>query len=211
MVRRVLELYGENPQDWKNAWKKITLECGIDAEGQKAAVSDEFPSRHVTFAGIDVRLNGAYVLIGYLWGNGDMAKTMEIATRCGADSDCNPSSACGVLAASMGAKALDEKYISRFDKSRKWEFTDYDWPALLAVCEKLARKIVLAEGGRAEKDAKGNEWFVIPVKDPQPSALVTAQKPSPLPDDVRYTDAEKSQIRYRPTGSCGAQSEPVIR
>jgi hypothetical protein len=37
-----------------------------------------------------------------LYGNGDFFKTIDIATRCGQDSDCNPASAGGILGAITG-------------------------------------------------------------------------------------------------------------
>ena len=46
---------------------------------------------------IDARLNAAYVVLGLLYGKGDMTRTISIATRAGQDSDCNPSSAAGIL------------------------------------------------------------------------------------------------------------------
>lgn len=41
-------------------------------------------------------------MIGLLYGNGDYTKTIEIATRCGQDADCNPSSAAGILGTMLG-------------------------------------------------------------------------------------------------------------
>ncbi|MBE0713247.1 MAG: ADP-ribosylglycohydrolase family protein, partial [Candidatus Aminicenantes bacterium] len=51
---------------------------------------------------IDARVNGAYVVIGLLYGHGDFGRTLEIATRCDQDSDCNPASAGGILGAMLG-------------------------------------------------------------------------------------------------------------
>ncbi|HKN45550.1 MAG TPA: ADP-ribosylglycohydrolase family protein, partial [Propionibacteriaceae bacterium] len=51
---------------------------------------------------IDARLNAAYVVLGLLYGKGDMTRTIAIATRAGQDSDCNPSSAAGILGAIIG-------------------------------------------------------------------------------------------------------------
>ena len=58
---------------------------------------------------IDARLNGAYVALGLLYGSGDFAKTLDVSTRAGQDSDCNPSSAAGILGVMLGyAKIPDE-------------------------------------------------------------------------------------------------------
>jgi hypothetical protein len=75
---------------------------------------------------IDANVNAAYVVIGLLYGKGDFTRTMEISTRCGQDSDCNPSSAGGILGTLLGynnipaywkqglkeAEPLDFKYTS---------------------------------------------------------------------------------------------------
>ena len=51
---------------------------------------------------IDAKLNGAYVLIGLLYGGGDFESSMRIAMQCGQDSDCNPGSAAAVLGTYYG-------------------------------------------------------------------------------------------------------------
>jgi ADP-ribosylglycohydrolase len=43
-----------------------------------------------------------------LYGQGDFSKTMEISTRCGQDSDCNPASAGGILGTMMGHSNIPE-------------------------------------------------------------------------------------------------------
>lgn len=201
MVRQVLADYRANPRDWTTAWKKVTGEYYYGRKG----------ARYVSCPEIDVRLNGAYVVIGYLFGEGDFSRTVDIATRCGCDSDCNPSSACGVLGVQLGAKGIPPEYTSGLDKKAKWEFTDYDWDALVAACEGLVRKVVVAEGGRVERDSAGREWLVIPVSDPRPNKFEPADRPGPLPADVRLTDAEMARIGYLPCGWQGAQSEPRKR
>ena len=51
---------------------------------------------------LDVRINGAYVYMGLLYGDGDFWKSMNIAMRCGLDSDCNPSTVGGILGTALG-------------------------------------------------------------------------------------------------------------
>ena len=55
---------------------------------------------------IDAKLNGAYIVMGLLYGEGDPMKTLEISTRCGQDSDCNPSNALAVLGVINGFSGL---------------------------------------------------------------------------------------------------------
>jgi hypothetical protein len=89
----VIALHAKHPDDWKRAWFEIQKQWAEDigcAEGVFAAFN------------IDARLNAAYVVLGLLYGQGDMTQTIAIATRAGQDSDCNPSSAAGILGTTLG-------------------------------------------------------------------------------------------------------------
>ena len=195
MVRDVLGWYKADPKDWQKAWRLVVDRYGRDKGPRMGKVS--------TYR-IDVKVNGAMVLVGYLWGEGDVFKTMHIATACGFDSDCNPSSALGVLGVQIGLKGFGPEYVSKFDKGLKWEHTDYDWPKLLAVSESLTRQIVVAEGGRIERDAKG-EYFVIPEKKPEIGPTMSSKNPGPGGDE-RLDERENAAILYHPCRSQGAPS-----
>ncbi len=89
----VIALHAKHPDDWKLAWFEIQKQWAEDvgcAEGVFAAFN------------IDARLNAAYVVLGLLYGGGDMTRTIAISTRAGQDSDCNPSSAAGILGTMLG-------------------------------------------------------------------------------------------------------------
>ena len=94
-VKDVIKLHQQYPSDWQAAWKELENKWG---------------SSHICGAGstfnIDAKLNGAYIVMGLLYGNGDPMKTMEITVRCGQDSDCNPSNAMAVLGVMYGFKKL---------------------------------------------------------------------------------------------------------
>lgn len=51
---------------------------------------------------IDAKLNAAYIVLGLLYGQGHYTRTMQISTRAGQDSDCDPSSAGGILGVMLG-------------------------------------------------------------------------------------------------------------
>lgn len=78
IVQDVLKFYREDPTDWKKAWHKL---------------QDKWEYTDICGAGIDynidAKLNGAYIVIGLLYDEGDVFRTMDISTRCGHDSDCN--------------------------------------------------------------------------------------------------------------------------
>jgi len=96
-VRDVVACYHADPVDWKKAWSEVERKWAQDI-GCPDFVFDP--------GNIDARVNGAYVVIGLLYGHGDFGRTLEIATRCGQDSDCNPASAGGILGAMLGYSGI---------------------------------------------------------------------------------------------------------
>ena len=98
---------------------------------------------------IDARVNGAYVVLGLLYGDGDFAKTLEISTRAGQDSDCNPSSAAGILGVMLGYERIPEKWKAGIPglADTKFEFTSYSFNEIVASTLERAEKIILAAGG----------------------------------------------------------------
>jgi hypothetical protein len=186
MVRDVLRWYREDPRDWVNAWELVNAKYLRDPAYRR------FSSSGTSESSVDARLNGAYVLIGLLYGNGDPDRTITIACRCGEDSDCNPANAGGVLFAAMGYERVPERFRARLDRQTKWAYTAYDWDSLLAVCEKLARQAVTRAGGIVV-DERGQEVFLIPVQTPRPGPLQQSWAPGPITNS-RFTPAEMSQI-----------------
>ena len=183
MVRDMLAWYRENPDDWEKTWQKCQKKYREDPAYQKASNG-----------GIDCKINGAYVLMGLLYGKRNIEKTIVISMRCGQDSDCNPSSAAGVLFTTIGFSKLPEQYKA-LDEKRSFLHTPYSFPALMEVCEKLARQILEREGGRVERDATGQEVFLIPVKAPKPSKLELSWDPGPIAGS-RFTPEEMEKIEF---------------
>lgn len=95
MVRDVLDVHQRLPS-WQDAWKEIKPKWGMK-DGK-------------VVSGLDVRINGANVYLGLLYGGGDFWKSMNISMRCGVDSDCNPSSVAGILGTVLGMKGIPEKW-----------------------------------------------------------------------------------------------------
>ena len=60
---------------------------------------------------IEASMNSCHVVTGLLYGEGDFLKSMEIATRCGNDADCNPGTVAGILGAMKGYNWIPENFI----------------------------------------------------------------------------------------------------
>ena len=215
MVRDLLQWSREVPE-WEDCWQRCQAKYRQDPAYQKASNG-----------GIDCKINGAYVLMGLLYGKGDLDRTILISCRCGQDSDCNPSSAAGVLFTTVGFAKLPGRFTKELDEKTVFSHTAYDLPGLFKVCEDLARQAVAAEGGRVERDPDGKEVFVIPVKPAQPGALELSWEPGPIAGS-RFSDDEMARITATGTPAavkaafgqfapgwtiafCGTDMEPGLR
>ena len=100
-IRDAIELHMLYPEDWTLAWAELDRKWG------NCDMSLAFDSYN-----IDAKLNGAFVVLGLLYGENDFAKTMEISIRCGQDSDCNPATAAAVLGVKNGYEAIPDIWKS---------------------------------------------------------------------------------------------------
>ena len=190
-ISDVVRWHREHPDDWEAAWKEIEAKYQKDRAYRRFSCSkdEKEPYRF----NIDAKINGAYIVMGLLYGEGDPEKTINIATRCGQDSDCNPSNAAGVLFTTIGYANLPEKYTSALDTETKFNSTTYSFSTLIDVCDKLADQAVARAGGWIER-AEGTETFVIPIERPRPNTLETCWEPGPKAES-RFTPEEMRQIK----------------
>ena len=153
-ISDVVRWHAENPTDWLATWKKIEEKWQDDVDCE--------PGNPVN---IDAKLNGAYIVVGLLYGGGDLAKTIEVATRCGQDNDCNPSSAAGVLCCMKGFSAIDPQWTSGIAAIENTNFshTNYSFKTLIPTCQKTTEAIMRRAGGQVTDDA-----YVIPRQTPKP-------------------------------------------
>lgn len=194
-IRDVLQWYRENPENWQTTWQRIEDTYYNNPDYQRLAnrYDEAWPD-------INAKINGAYVVTGLLYGNGNPDSTIVIATRCGRDSDCNPSSAAGVLFTTLGFEQLPPKYTEALQMSNKFRYTRYDFTGLMAVCLKLARENVIASGGRIVSES-GETWYEIPVRKPVPSALKQSWDPGYFEMGNRYTQEEMDRIIVYPVAA----------
>ncbi|HAH22179.1 MAG TPA: hypothetical protein DCL77_00135, partial [Prolixibacteraceae bacterium] len=160
IIKGVIQLHNQYPADWRAAWAHLQAKWGkiqICASG--------------TSFNIDAKFNGAFIVMGLLYGEGDPAKTMEIATRCGQDSDCNPSNAMAVLGVIKGFSGLPAAYQEAVKAIGDSLFvnTNYSFNKAVDKTFAYAQKLAVENGGQSnDKELK------IKVQQPQPLVLEDA-------------------------------------
>jgi hypothetical protein len=141
LIRNLLDWSAQHPNDWRKVWQLVQDKWDKD---------DPCPDGALAPFNIDAKLNGAYIAFGLLFGNLDFMKTMEISTRCGQDSDCNPSSAAGVLGVLLGYNRIPDNCKSGIASlaDRKFSFTDYSFNDIVKSTETRALTLIEKTGGK---------------------------------------------------------------
>ena len=220
-IRDVLTWHEQYPDDWQQTWKLIEAKYQDNPDYRRFSCTG--PEADFN---IDAKINGAYIVMGLLYGGGDLDRTIVISTRCGQDSDCNPANAGGILFTTVGFENLPDRFTSALDPEGKFSHTPYNFPRLVQVCEKLVRQAVTRAGGRVETGRDGREVFVIPVQKPRPSELEQCWVPGPIAES-KFSDAEMMQItavagqdlskaieRFAPgwkVARCGSDMDPGLK
>ena len=218
-ISDVIKWHSENPNDWEKAWQLIEAKYQDNLDYRKASC----PREQKDGFNIDAKINAAYIVMGLLYGEGDIDKTIIISTRCGQDSDCNPSNAGGVLCTAIGFKDLPDKFTSALDPNGKFSHSPYTFPKMIEVSAQLVRDAVVRQGGKIEKDQDGKEVFVIAVEKPKSSKLEQCWEPGPIASS-KFTNAEMKKIKYAVTSwaiektfpgwvviDCGTKMNPGLR
>jgi hypothetical protein len=167
LVHDVIQWHDENPNDWLKTWHLLQAKWGE---------VDHCPDGYKQPFNIDAKLNGGYVVIGLLYGNGDWYKTMNYATRCGQDADCNPANAAGILGTLIGARAIPAEYReplhnTYWNKSLAGLPDSFEIGVLSVDTAEIGLKVILANGGEVSS-RNGKLVLRIPYQEPvAPAAL----------------------------------------
>jgi hypothetical protein len=138
--------WSRTEKDWKRTWRLVE---------DKWNKREPCPDGAMKPFNIDAKLNGAYIALGLLYGDGDFFKTMDISTRAGQDSDCNPASACGVLGVMHGYKRIPDEWKSGIPAiaNSKFRYTDYTLRTIVESTLKRAISLAQKEGGKVEGES----------------------------------------------------------
>lgn len=145
---------------------------------------------------IDAKINGAYVVIGLLYGGGDFGRTIDISTRCGQDSDCNPASAAGILGTAIGYDAIPSEWRIPVERAEdlKFAYTDMSLGDVYRTSFKHALENISRHGGT--------------VGDTQ--VVIRTQKPRPVKYEQSFGDlrpVERIQIDQRPRSGYSMEAD----
>jgi len=94
VVRAVMDFHGRRPDDWRACRRYLEAEWGYDKYG---GVCHIIP-------------NAGVCVLALLYGGGDYARTVEIATMCGWDTDCNAGNVGTIMGVFCGLDGIPDHY-----------------------------------------------------------------------------------------------------
>jgi hypothetical protein len=161
-IADVIAWHKQYPADWKQTWNETQKKWSHDI-GCPDGVYRDF--------NIDAKINAAYIIVGLLYGEGDYGKTLDISTRCGQDSDCNPASAGGILGTMLGYSNIPEKWKNPVYKVEDMDFkyTTVSLNDVYAMGTKHALQVLEKNGAKTD-----GENIEIPFQEIKPVVLEIA-------------------------------------
>jgi len=163
-VSDVIKFHEEDPTDWKGAWRKVNKKWGETDIGTPIGVFKPF--------NIDAKINAAWVVLGLLYGDGDITKTLEISTRAGDDADCNPASAAGILATTFGYKKIPAYWTQGLAEVEpiNFKYTNISLNKAYDLSFKHALELIKRNGGSVDDE----------------SVTIKVQKPKTVPLEIAF-------------------------
>lgn len=102
----VIAWHKKFPKNWKRTWFELQ---------NKWSEEIGCPEGIHNTLNIGTKINCAYVIMGLLYGEGDFSRTVDITTRAGQDSDCNPATAAGILGTLLGYTNIPNRWKEALD------------------------------------------------------------------------------------------------
>jgi len=171
-INDVIAWHRQYPADWKRSWFEVEKKWSSDI-GCPDGVFHPF--------NIDAKINAAYIVIGLLYGNGDFGKSIDISTRCGQDSDCNPASVAGILGTMLGYSNIPDYWKKGLDKieDRDFKYTTISLNDVYEISYKHALQNIERNGGKINRG----------------SILLIPQKPNPVKYEKGFTNHYPVELR----------------
>ena len=182
-MQDVIAFHKLYPDDWKKAWQAI--------EDSEWAIDLHCPGGINSPFNIDATVNSAYVLLGLLYGEGDLKLTMDISTRAGQDSDCNPATAAGILCTMQGYDAIPDYWLDPVKpvEDRDFSYTTISLNKVYDMSYRHALQVIEKFGGTV-----GEETVEIKVQTPETLPLEVAF-PNIYPSKITQAKSPESNMK----------------
>lgn len=144
-IADVIKWHEQYPDDWHQAWFEIQRNHTEDI-GCPDGVFEAF--------NIDATVNAAYIVLGLLYGEGNYTRTLDISTRAGYDSDCNPASAGGILGTILGYSNIPKYWMKGLKDAEdmNFKYTNISLNKVYEISNKHALYMIEKNGGKIEGD-----------------------------------------------------------
>ena len=121
-----------------------------------------------------------------MYGAGDFEKTMLISTQAGQDSDCNPSSAVGILGVVLGYDDIPEKFTAGIAAvaDEKFNYTSYSLNDIVDSTVTRATALIERTGGSVD-----GGMVNVRVQDPQQAPLEAWDDYGSVKEEIAFDDA----------------------
>ena len=148
MVDDIIAWHQANPDDIETVWQMV--------QSKWLPIREQHPG---VFAPLDARLNGANVLLGLLYGDGDFASTVVATMRGGLDGDCTSNDVGSIIGTFLGKARIPSMFYAQLDPSRTFSNSGVSFTQVIADSVAAARSIVLARGGQVTPLANADEQW----------------------------------------------------
>ena len=154
IINDLLLWYEENPDDWIWAWGMLEDKYNHDlcpwAKSDGPTAQDKILGKF----NIQGHFNGAYIVLGLLYGKGDYLESIKICTRSGQDTDSNVANCGGVMGVLTGYDSLPKTVKEELDPymDRDYLFTTLSINSASELSYDLAIENILENGGSVDGD-----------------------------------------------------------
>ena len=154
IIKDLLLWYEEDSIDWRRAWQKLEDKYNHDlcpwAKSDPPTIQDKIVGKF----NIQGHFNGAYIILGLLYGKGDYLESIKICTRCGQDTDSNVANCGGVMGVIIGYDALPQTVKDELDPymDRDYNFTSISINSASDLSYELALENILQNDGQIDGD-----------------------------------------------------------
>lgn len=180
LISDVVAAYNNDPTDWTKAWHML----------DEKWADDDICTPYLPF-NIDAKLNGGYVIMGLLYGQGDWMKTMEITVRCGQDTDCNTANAGALLGIISGYNAIPDELKSGIPAiaDSNFLFTDFSYNRAVDTTMRFIAENIVRNGGEVTETE-----YIINRQTPTPAEMVSGYENLRLSYMITAAQRDKWQL-----------------